>query len=333
MAKGERITASRFNAIRATTVGIMGVGSGQTGYGQAVVSTSAVPGQAISSTVFNNLRTDMAKAYAHQVNAAVVNSPASVLANQNPPNLELITVSTQVSEDILTQYENFVNNPSTGISARKAVAAPAQLDTTLITGTNRSTAWGGTSQVQTLSHTVTLTFNGYTQSTLTVAAADHIRCFFNAGGTINFNASRSGGTVSNKNTTWTSMLSGIGTMIFGATAFSISGSVNAGGTVSSSVGFFSLTIGAAATTLLIQPGPAGVYAENDYIVQVSRPTANTLAFTITFRDDDVGDQTGIGAPVDEVVDGNLSSAISVTRPAGANVDVPYPTGVSVPASL
>lgn len=333
MAKGDKITASRFNAIRATTIGIMGVGSGQTGYGQAVVSTAAVSGQAISSTVFNNLRTDMGKAYTHQTNSAIVNAAASVVANQNPPNLELITGSTQISEDILTQYENFVNNVTTGINARKAVAAAAQLDTAVSTSTTRTTAWGGTSQVQTVSHTVTLTFNGYTQSTLTVSSADHIRCFFNAGGKILVTASRTGGTASAKNTTWSSMLSGFGTLSFGSTASTISGSVNAGGSVNSSLGFFGLTVGAAATTLLSQPGTAGVYAENDYIVQVSRPTTNTLAFTITFRDDDTGDQTGIGAPVDESVDGTLTSTVSITRPAGASVDVPAPSGVSVPSAL
>lgn len=333
MAKGDKITASRFNAVRATTLSIMGIGSGQSGYGQATVSTAAVSGQAISSTVFNNLRTDMSKAYTHQTNSSVVNAPASVVANQNPPNLELITGSSQISEDILVQYENFVNNVTTGINARKAVAAAAQLDTAVSTSTTRTTAWGGTSLVQSVSHTVTLTFNGYTQSTLTVPAADHIRCFFNAGGKINITASRSAGSVSSKNTTWTNMLSGFGTLSFGSTASSITGSVNTGGSVNSSLGFFSLTTGAAATTLLTQRAPSGVYVENAYTVQVSRPTANTLAFTITFADNDTGDQTGLGAPVDEAVDGTLTSTISITRPAGASVDVPAPSGVSVPSAL
>lgn len=331
MAKGDKITASRFNTIRATVVSIMGIGSGQTGYGQATISTAATPGTAVSSTTFNNLRTDMGKAYTHQTGELIANQPASVLANQLPPNLELITGTTTISDDILVQYNNFVNDGSVGILARKADADATQLDTAVSTSTTRSATWGGAAQVQTLSHTVTLTFNGYTQSTLTVPAADHIRCFFNAGGSINISASLSL-TAGAKNSTWRSMLSGFGTLFFRNTGTTITGTTNPGGSTNN-IGFANLTTGAAATTLLTQPGPAGVYAENDYIVQVSRPTANTLAFTITFRDNDSGDQTGLGPAVDESVDGTLTSTVSVTRPSGSYVDVPAPTGVSVPASL
>jgi hypothetical protein len=318
MAKGDRITAARFNAIRATAVNVMGVGSGQTGYGQAVVSTSVNPGQSINSTIFNNLRTDMSKAYTHQTNGSVVNTPATT--NQNPPNLEIATGSTTISDAILVQYENFVNN----INTNRAIAAAAQLTDVNLTSTSRPTAWGGATDV--ISHTVTLTFNGYTQGGLTVSAADHARCFFNAGGFVRINASRTGGSSTSKNTTWTNMLNGFGTLAFRATSSTITGSLNPTGTVASTTGFFNLTVGGASTQILFQPGPSGVYAENDYNVRVSRPTANTLAFTIEFRDDDAGDQTGVGPPVDEEVDGTLTSTVAVTRPFGSFVDVPAPSG-------
>jgi hypothetical protein len=100
--------------------------------------------------------------------------------------------------------------------------------------------------------------------------------------------------------------------------------------VASTVGFNSLTVGSATYTQIFRTtGPsASKYIENDYIIKVRRPTTSTLEFVITFRDDDAGDQTGIGAPVDEEVVGTLTSVVRCTRPSGANVDVPAPTGVS-----
>lgn len=326
MAKGDRITASRFNAIRNNVVRVMGVGSGEEGYGQQTLSQVVVPGQSITSTIFNNLRTDIAKAYSHQTGEFVVNTNANELVSSTllPPNLDLVDGSTQITNALLVQYENFAAN----ILTNRSLANVGQLTSGVVSNQQRTTAWGGASQTQSVSHTVTLTFNGYTQGSLTVSGADHARAFFNAGGTIDITASRSGGTVSTKNTTWTNMLSQFGTLRFGAASTSITGSTNTGGSVGSSVVFTSLTVGGAAQQMLFQPGPSGVYAENDYVVTVSRPTSDTLAFTITFRDNDDGDQTGLGDEVDENVDGTLTSSISVTRPFGDNVDIPSPTASS-----
>jgi len=323
MSKGDRITRNSYNALQTQVAGLMGVGSGTTGYGQALVSRQANIGEVITATLLSVLRTDMAKAYAHQRNVAVVDS-----AVVGPPNLKLY-VSGDVVSDFITQYTDFINNGSTGILANKDLANAAQLQANIsISNTQRSTVWGGSAQVQAVSHTVTVTFGGYTQGSLTVSAADHARVFFNGGGSIQVSASRSGGTASSKNTIWSNMLSGIGNLSLRAISSTLSGSLNPSGSVATSVGFFNLTVGAGATTLLTQTGPTGVYAENDYIVQVRRPSTNTIEFIITFRDDDAGDQTGLGAPVDEPVDGTLTSLIQCTRPFGSNVDVPAPTASS-----
>jgi hypothetical protein len=330
MSKGDRINRDLFNLLQSQAASLMGVGSGQTGYGQQVLSRQINVGEIISASLFNNLRTDLAKAFGHQLNQLVVDQnpdPNNLSSPFNfPPNLVLLESGDIVAFSFLDQFNNFINDPTVGVLARKDLAAAAQLSTTGLTSTPRTTAWGGASQAQTISHTVTVTFGGYTQGSLTVTAADHARCFFNAGGSIQLSASRSGGTVSSKNTTWSNMLSGFGVLNFRASTSNITGTLNTGGTLSSSIGFFDLTVGAAAVTLMNQTGPTGVYAENDYNVTVSRPTTSTLAFTITFRDDDAGDQTGLGPPVDEQVDGTLTSVVQVTRPSGSNVDVPAPTG-------
>jgi hypothetical protein len=330
--QGTRATALDYNAIHNNIAAVMGVGSGQTGYGQAIASTPAAPGEIISTTKFSALRTDLSRARVHQTNSAIIDGLASISANRGSPwqTLQSITAQTIISEAIRDQYLQF----SDGVTLNKDAAAAAQLTPNIsVASASRTTNWGGASQVQSLSHTITVTFNGYTQGSLTVSAADHARCFFNAGGTIQISASRTGTAVTTKDTDWTNMLSGFGNLTFGSTTSSISGTINSPGSVQTTRGFFNVTVGAAAVALMTQASSVTQYAENRYIVTVARPTANTIAFAITFQDNDTGDQSGLGPSVDEQVTGTLTSTVRCTRPSGSNVDVPAPSGTSSPASL
>jgi hypothetical protein len=320
MSKGDRITRSAYNTLQTQVAGIMGVGSGQSGYGQNLVSRQANIGEVITSSLLNELRTDMAKAWTHQTNTGV--SDTLLIG---PPNLKLYQ-SGDVVTDFVTQYSDFINNATTGILTRRALFNAAQMQPGIaLTTATRSTAWGGAAQVQVISTTITVTFGGYTQGSTTISSTDHPRVFFNAGGSIQISAARSGGTASTKNTTWSNMLSGPGVLSFRGTSTTITGTLNSGNILADTTGFFNLTVGAGLTTIMSQPGPAGVYAENDYVIQVRRPANNTLEFVITFRDDDAGDQTGLGPAVDETVDGTLTVTAQTTRPSGSNVDVPAPT--------
>lgn len=343
MAKGDRITVAAFNTIQSSTATILGTGSGTSGYGQRVSSNPASPGQVLSAAQWNNLREDMRRCWRHQTGTDVANTSPGV--SVLPPAIQFITNSTIVSDLLLTQYTNFTNNGSnTGIVQRKDTHSTSQLDPTpvLITAT-RSTAWGGANQIQVISSTITVTFPGYTPTGGTaVSGANHMRCFFNAGGSVDIQSTRTGGTTAGvaptKNTTWTNMLNGVSKLSFKSTSTSISGSgVNAGGTVATATGWHSgtVTFGGAAVTLVSQPGAAGKYTENDYIITVQKLANgglnNQLRFVVTFRDDDVGDQQpGVlpGPAVDEPVDGTLTVTATCTRPFGANVDVPVPTGTA-----
>jgi hypothetical protein len=330
--QGTRATALDYNAIFNNISAVMGVGSGQTGYGQAIASTQANPGEIISTARFSALRSDLARARVHQTNTAVVDGLASISANRGSPwqTLQVIGPTTIISEAIRDQYLQFSN----GVTLNKDAVAAAQLTPNVsVASASRSTNWGGASQTQSLSHTITVTFGGYTQGSLTVSAADHARCFFNAGGTIQVLASRTGTAATTKDTDWSNMLSGFGNLTFGATTSGISGTINSPGSVQTTRGFFNVTVGAAAVSLMTQASSISQYAENRYIVTVARPTANTIAFNITFQDNDTGDQTGLGPGIDEQVTGTLTSTVRCTRPSGANVDVPAPTGSSSPASL
>ena len=318
---GQTITSAEFNTMRTNCISILGVGTGTSGYGQdtsALTSTSS--GQLISASQISALRTLIAKAYAHQTNASVSNTVANsaVASSLQPPNLQLISSGSIIDADIYTQYQNFITN----VVSNKASAHPAQLTSTSYTSATRTTEWGVSPSV--ISVTSTFTFSGYTQGSLTVSAADHMRCFFNAGGEISILSTLTGGTVTSKYTTWQNMLNGVGTLTLKASSTSVSGTgLNTGYTLATTTGFNNLT--STAVTLLNQPGPNGVYTENDYVITARKPTSNTLEFTVTYRDDDLGDQTGLGPAVDETINGTLTAAFSSNRPFGANVDIPAPT--------
>ncbi len=99
---------------------------------------------------------------------------------------------------------------------------------------------------------------------------------------------------------------------------------------STSIGFFDLTT--SNQQIYIKNATAGTYAENYYRVLAKLNTAfgsgtepTSIIFTIEFTDADTGDQTGLGAPVDEFVTGTLTSTVSMFRPSGSNVSVTGPT--------
>jgi hypothetical protein len=289
-----------------------------------VTSTPVTAGSVISAANWTRLRNDLAKCYTHITNSPVLNGLAST--NTNPPYLQVVTSgSTILNATLSAQYLAF----ATYLDANKLTVSSAQVTPNIpLTSTIRTAAWGGATD--SVAHTVTLTFAGYTPTGGTaVSAADHARVFFNAGGSIQIRPTLRGYSGS-KGTDWYNMLAGIGTLNFRGSAVDISGTrINSPGSVNSDNNFNSLTIGGTAKTILTQAsGTSMYYVENRYIVQVSRPTSVTLLFTVTFQDNDAGDQKNIGPGVDEEVTGTLTSAVLCTRPSTANIDVPAPSGTT-----
>ena len=331
--RGTRATSADFNNIQTIVSSVLGVGSGTQGYGQTVTSAPVTAGSAITVAQWTNLRNDLSKCRVHQTNSAIINGLASIAANRGSPwqTLQTVTSTTVISEDIRDQYAQFASGGVNG--NRDSIAASGQSTSGVsITTATRTTNWGSGGDVS-ISHTVTLTFAGYTPAGgAAISGENHMRCFFNAGGTIDFTASRSAGSGTSKDTSWTNMLALFGTFKFGVAGCSVTGSLNTGGSVNSSQGWRALTAGGAAVTYLTQASAAGVYAENRFTIQAQRPAAtNQLQFIVTYRDADVGDQQGgvlPGPAVDEAVTGTLTTTITCTRPTGSNVEVPAPTGSS-----
>jgi hypothetical protein len=154
-----------------------------------------------------------------------------------------------------------------------------------------------------------------------------MRYFFNAGGSLRISASRAGGSAGSKDDTWTTMLSQAGTVSMNYTTTTYDGS---NGTAYN-VGYYSLTT--SDQLIFSKPAPAGNYAENDYFIYARKSAdGSQVIFTMTFQDDDTGDQQGgflPGPSVDEnvntVAGSTLNTTVSMFRPSGINVSVLAPT--------
>lgn len=198
-----------------------------------------------------------------------------------------------IDDAVITAYETF----ATTVETNKFSVGGNQLSTSA-TPSGTTGAWNGTKI-------------GYV--TFTFASADAARFFFNSGGIVNVSGSAGVNGGGSKDQEWWNMTSGRNAQLGGSS-------------------FYGLTT--TYTRLLSRSANAGVYVENRYYIDVSCNAANntsggatTVTFRLIFEDNDLGDQTGIGAAVDE----NVSQATiygNATRSIN-NVDVAAPS-ISAP---
>lgn len=313
---GLLIEAADYNAIRAKVNAVMGVGSGSSGYGQALYANGDVSStQLITADQLRNLQKDVIRARLHQVGSGLTGLVAA-----NP-------VATSAGLVQATHFST-LDSDATLINTDKLSAHSSQLSLEpLLTGT-RNTAW-----TTVVTHTVTVTFGGYTtpivspnpNNALTVSAANHARAFFNAGGKIAFSATRTGGSATLKNTYWTNLLNAMGEIQFNYTT---TVSTNSSGTAQP-IGWYDLTT---SNQLIYRKNHSGYgysysgYNANSYRIYARRDAGSTQAiFTIEFRDDDTND-------VDSV-NGTLNSYVNMYRPSSGSITLgAYSiTGVSVTA--
>jgi len=300
-AEGNIIYAADYNNVQGTANSLLGTGLADSGYGQAITSGQVDSTLKITALQWTNLRTDLLKIRQHQTGV------------DESANLGIATTSLLVDDAFVNLFKTFATTCST--NRLTTVANQGTVETLANAGQTRTTAWNGV-----VSHTITITF----------ASDNAARHFFNAGGEIRFSASRSGGSTTNKNTSWTTLLSDMAVIKLGHGGTTYTGTGAAGGYPTTGIGWYGLTT--SYQTIFVKPAAAGVYLENDYNIQAKKNaadnTATVLTFEIQFRDDDTGDQTGVGSPEDENIDGTLTSTVQIFRSTGANVSLPAPTASS-----
>ena len=244
------VTANRFNTLRQQIDNVLGNGSGDSGYGQTLVTQSVQVGDVINATNINNAYEDLRKAYKHQTGG----NPASNVI-QAVQQGELIKDNDGVNYTGWDQYEAL----ATLISTNRLTVDVNQQDVVVGLPNNRST-WNGT---------ITLIIE------VNFASADARRYYFNQGGFIRIASNTTDS--SSKGSDWNSIMGG--NLDFSAHATTSTGS----GTVYA-IGNYELDGNVQRIYERIDAG-GGAYSANDYFVDVQSTSATQITFTITWRDE------------------------------------------------
>ena len=299
MAIGDIITAARYNNLQSRVATVMGVGSGDDGYGQNLASSQVATNAVVLATDMQTLFTDLANGRIHQTGT----QPTEVaFINVS----DVILDSDTINKKGVVQFENL----TTSLENDKFVIAPSQASAEPGIQAQYTQNWNGT-----LTHVFDIVF----------ADSDHRRHFFNAGGEIRFTADLDPAASNGKNNDWNNLLAAMGTVKFKSNNCTSDGS--APGT-SFNIGNFELTD---SYQLVFQKDGTGVYAENDYNISAKENSTTVLEFRIQFRDDDAGDDTndanqdGAINPIDEDVTGTLDSVVGERLPTGTRVSLTSPT--------
>ena len=297
MAVGDTITAARYNNIRARVAAVLGLGAGDEGYGQSVTSQTVVVGNTVTAQDMVNLDTDLTKIRVHQTGSL----PAEIA----PPSVgDTIEDSNNSTKEGYAQYESL---SITAQSSRLSVA-PSQLGLESGITSSRTASWSTD-----IDHYFTVTFGGYSVtngdgSQTTISGVDHMRVYFNAGGTINISGLIGSGNTPINND-WRSLMSSVGTVVFGR-------STTSNGSIGTSYGYSNLP----GSYVTIFNKAASAYSANDYLIEAYKSGA-VLYFKVTFNED-----KGPNPNFDEAVTATTSSTAQQNRPNNTNaVNVPAPT--------
>jgi|TARA_R110000796_G_scaffold180778_1_gene297298 hypothetical protein len=297
------ITAARINNLQSSISLILGTGSGQNGYGQAVTSLPVNnTGDVVEAADMNAIYADILKARVHQVGVGDVGI-AEVVQNLN-------IVAEQTSNFINDQGESLTDPDGfkkgiedfeslmTQVQTDKALIHPSQAAIEPGISSTRSSTWNGL-----IVHEVAVTFSS--------AAAK--RFFFNTGGEIRLSANNTGASTP-KGLDWAQLCSQIGIIKFSAET-----TVSTSGGGGSTVGNYDLTTSFQNIYQKIGSGTySAVYAGNIYTVKARSDIDTRIIFRIEFND------VVFDNNIDNNVDGRLESVLQHYR-AEANL------GVSIPA--
>jgi len=291
------IQVADYNDIQAKVAGVLGVGSGNSGYGQTVFSNQITTSNRVSVTDWTTLKYDIINAYIHQVGT----TPTLVNASVGE------TVRAHTATAPYKQYATWADVLVTqkfDISATQAITRTAPVG---LGSWYSETAWPGALGS-------TWTTRVYSLISVYWPTAAQARAFFNSGGEIRFLSARAGGSttgaIAAQNANWTTFLTGIGTQAFGGNKpIAETGSLNGGN-------FYRLSNGFNAWYTATSSNPYStntykIYARTPGISDNSAGTASSIEFQVEWTDN----HTGIGGAT-EGVDGTLSISLSTLEATG-----------------
>ena len=311
---GSQISREDYNSLQRIVYNVWGPGGTNPitnlpdatyGYGQPLASSEVGPGdQTITEAQWDQLRTDINKAYTHQVGSASVIPDVAGSNSAGATNATRVTFG-QVYQTYLAAATDIIENRYLFAGSQRPT--PVNVATPKFTTTPWSTA---------VSQLIQVTFN----------SAAEARAFFNSGATINFRSSRDGGTTAPQNAaaqnnSWTAFLNNtVGTVAFGREQFY---ALTSGGLAENAPPVFLYTASAP-------------YSTNYYRIKANCNVASNVNGTATFLSFLIEwiDSTVIPGIATDYIDGTLTSIISETKSIGvASVNSPslYTIGDLVPS--
>lgn len=342
MPVNDKIRVPDYNDIRNKIINVLGTGSSNSGYGQTVRSSAVSESNKVTVNEWGNLRWDLINAWRHiyGVTPTTVNPQEG---NTIRYDTDFAPSSNMALEAPVTQFDTYANT----IIANRFTVHPSQSAT--FAWTPSSTTWPGiygNSWNTKIQCTVTATWS----------SGERARNFFNSGGEIRIASSRSGGSSTTQNTTWTSLLSSAGTRTFSGNA------PNTGVDPNDGTNYFRCSNGYQVWYSIFGSSPYGsnnyrISARTPSVVDNSNGTSSSVEFLIEFIDNYVdpgvapgssfpfGTPVGVGTagggvqtatpadfPPDDAVDGTFTVSVShlyatgVLEPPGAgNFTVEQPT--------
>jgi hypothetical protein len=296
MAVGDLISALRYNNIQSRINVIMGTGSGNSGYGQALNSSQVAVGSNVDLVRVLNLRTDMIKARQHQT------------ANNEAPGgtgaFPLVTTANQITDAFAANLESQMTTIETNklVLGAGGTLGNQYSDTTDANTSQRTASWNGL-----LTHNVTVAFGSQNAA----------RFYFNSGGDIRFRVTLTGGTSETGPnqiyTDWSNMFTTMGTITMNHNNTTRSGTAG----TTQAIGFYQLT---GTNQEIFRRVGSGNYASNTYIINARSDGTGNVFFNIQFNDNKGGNPN-----FDEAVTGTLTSRLDLRRATGSNVAVAAPT--------
>ena len=291
---GDKITELDYNTLQSNIAVIMGTPAGTTettatGYNQSLSSSQVSVGNSVTEAQWDNLRTDITKAYTHQFNTA--------------PTITNVSTSTTIAAAEYNQYEALITTVS-GDPNRYTLAA-GQSTTTVGQTATLAAGWNGTQ-----THQFTATF----------ASSNERRAFFNAGGSIKINLSLAYTGSEAKTLDWQTMMSTLGTVVFNYKE-------TTSGANGSATGNYDLT--GTFSTIASEDGANPYAENRIAIsARANSATQLEFRVGLTDDDAGdrpvPSPPPPYGPLVDENVQGTTTSTVSLTRPSGSNVAVPAP---------
>jgi len=264
---------------------IWSTGSGDSGYGQSAVSAVSA-GSTVTATQWGSLLTPMTNAAAHQ--------------------------GTSISP---------IGNPSVGDTIQAYTTLATNI--TNITGSNRLNAVAnGTDSSANTTTTSAWSATATTTKTITFASENQLRYFFNAGGMIRMSFSRSGGSGTTQNTSWTNLLSATGTIV--ATGSAASKSINSvfytgitkiGGSGSENTlntAYGAVTEYTTSNVIVLKKFTTTYLYTSNFIQITARKNSNVLTYIVTLSDND----STVGT---DQVNGTLTMTTVIRPPSTANL--------------